>query len=92
MLYDDIEKMTIPSWKLAAILDLKVKNWSNHQNDIKYEFLDPKSTRNDILCSIVGQTIEQIIFKMAAGGHFLFRALTELAHIFARGMGAIFFI
>ena len=36
--------------------------------------------------------IEKIIFEMAAGGHFEFEALTELAHIFARGVGAKFFI
>ena len=29
---------------------------------------------------------------MAGGVHFEFEALTELAHIFARGMGANFFI
>jgi len=73
-------------------LDLKVNNRSNHQNDIKYELLDPKSARNDILCSIVGQTIEKIISKMAYGGHFGFGAPTDLAHTFARGMGAKFVI
>ena len=36
--------------------------------------------------------IEKIIFEMAGGGHFEFEALTELAHIFARGMGAKFLI
>lgn len=73
-------------------MDLKVKNRSNNQNNIKYEFLDPKNPNNHILCSTVGQTIEKIIFNMADGGHFGFGALTELAHIFARGMGAKFFI
>ena len=34
--------------------------------------------------------IENIIFEMAAGGHFEFEALTELAHIFARGVGLNF--
>ena len=69
-------------------MDLNVKNRSNHQNDIKYEFLTPKSPRNHVLYSIVGQTTEKIISIMADGGHFRFGALTELAHIFARGMGA----
>ena len=36
--------------------------------------------------------IEKIIFEMAAGGHFEFEALTELAHIFTRGVGAKFII
>ena len=36
--------------------------------------------------------IEMIIFEMAGGGHFEFEALTELAHMFARGMRAKFLI
>jgi len=44
---------------MAAILDLKVKTWSNHQIDIKYENLDPKKAKNDIMYSIVGQTVEK---------------------------------
>ena len=71
-----------------AILDLNVKNRSNHQNDIKNEFLEPKSPRNHVLYSIICQTIEKVIFLMADGGHFGFGALTELAHIFMRDMGA----
>ena len=65
---------------------------SNHKIDIKYEFLDSKSARNDILCRIVVQPIEKIIFGMAGGGHFEFEALTELAHIIARGMGVKYLI
>ena len=73
-------------------MDLKVKNRSNHQNDIKYEFLDLKCPQNRILFIVVGQTIEKIISSLANGGHVGFWALTELAHTFARGMGAKFFI
>ena len=36
--------------------------------------------------------IEKIIYEMAGGGHFEFEALTKLAHIFAKGMGAKFLI
>ena len=71
-------------------MDLKVVKRSNHQNDIKYEFLDPKSPRNDILCSIVGQTIEKIISKMADGSHIGFWPPKTLAHTFARVTLAIF--
>ena len=63
---------------------------SNHHIHIKYELLDPKSARNGILCRIVVQTIEKIIFEMASGGYFEFKALTELNHIFARAMGLNF--
>ena len=64
---------------MAAILDLKVKSRSNHENDIRYEFLDPKYLRNHILHRIVGQINENPIFKMVEGGHLEFGALTELA-------------
>ena len=77
---------------MVAILDLKVKTWSNHQIDIKYENLDQKKAKNDIMYSIVGQTVEKWIFKMAGGGHFVFGPLTELAHPFWTGMGAKCFI
>ena len=89
---NDIEKNNFSRWQLAAILDLKVKNRSNHQNNIKLEFLDPKMVENDILCKSVGQTIQKIIFKMADYGHFEFAALTDLARTFERGMGAKFCI
>ena len=36
--------------------------------------------------------IENIFFEMAGWGHFEFEYITELAHIFARGMGAKFLI
>ena len=51
-----------------------------------------KLSDTNILYNIVGQPIENIIFKMADGGHFEFEALTELAGIFARGMGDKLFI
>ena len=46
------------TFKLAAILDLKVKTRSNCKTDIKNEFLDPKNPRNHILRSSFSQTIE----------------------------------
>ena len=52
----------------------------------------PSGTRVVTLCNIVGQMVEEIISKMADGGHFGFGALAELAHTFARGMGAKFVI
>lgn len=76
---------------MAAILDLMVKKGSNHLNDLINEFLAPKTHRNHVLWSIIGQIIEKIIFNMDDGGHFGFRALTEFAHTFARGMGAKYF-
>ena len=77
---------------MEAILDLKVKTRSNHQIDVKYENIDPKKAKNYIMYSIVGQTVEKWIFKMADGGHFVFGPLTELAHPFWTGMGAKFWI
>ena len=69
-------------------MDLKVETNSNHQNDIKNDFFDPKNPKNHILHSTVGHTIEKIIFNMADDGHFGFGPLTELAHTFARGIEA----
>ena len=86
-----LKKLDFRSLKPAAILNLKVKRRSNHQNIIKYEFSDPNNGKNDILYSIVGPTIGKLIFKMADGGHFEFRAPTELAHQISKCMGAIFF-
>ena len=54
--------------------------------------LTPSNPKNHILCNIVGQMVEEIISKMADGGHFGFRALAKLAHTFERGMGAKFVI
>ena len=92
MLYDNFEKCTFPSWTLAAILDLEANNRSNYHNNNKYEFLDPENAKNDILHDIVGRTMEELISKMADGGHFEFWRLTELAHTFTKGMGANFCI
>ena len=57
------------NWRPSWIL--KVKNKSNHQNNIKYEILDPKNPKNDVLWSIVGQTVEKIILD---NHNFVFRA------------------
>ena len=50
----------------------------------------------EMMCRIAVKTIEDhwkdMFFKMAGGGHFEFEYLTELAHIFTRGMGAKFLI
>ena len=42
---------------------------SNHSNNIKYGFLDPKYVKNDILYDIVDETLGKLIFKMVNGGH-----------------------
>ena len=78
------------SKQLAAILDLKVKHWSNHHKNIKYEFPGPQNVKNDILHKVVGQTVQKLFLTMAGGGHFEFVALTDLARTFARVMGANF--
>ena len=77
---------------MAAILVLKVKICSNHQNNINYELFDQKCSRNHIICSIVGQTTDNVISNMGDGGHFEFWPLTEYARIFASGTPAHFFI
>ena len=77
---------------MAAILDLKVKISSNHQNNINYELFGQKSPKKHIICSIVGQTIENVISNMVDGGHFGFWPLTEYARIFASGTPTNFFI
>jgi hypothetical protein len=73
---------------MAAILDFKVKTRSNHQIDIRNEFLDPKNPKKHILYNILGHTNKNKINNMADGSHFEFMAATEFAHTFARGMGA----
>jgi len=70
------------TFKLAAILDLKVKTRSNCKTDIKNEFLDPQNLRNHILHCSFSQTIEKLFFKMAYGGHFVFLPTTTYAHTF----------
>jgi len=68
------------SFKSAAILDLKVKTRLNCQTDTKFEILDPKNHKNDILHDNIGQTIQKRIFKMTDGGHFGFLPITAYAH------------
>jgi len=72
------------TFKLAAILDLKVIITSDCKNDIKYEFLDPKNPRNHILHYSFSQTIEKLFLKMAYGGYFGFLPSTTYAHTFER--------
>ena len=48
---------------MAAILDLKVKYRSAHQNNITNEFCNSKNPQNHILHSTVSQTTEKLIFK-----------------------------
>ena len=67
------------TFKLAAILDLTVKNKSNCKTDIKYEILDPK---DHILHCSFSQTIKKLFFKMAYGSHFGFLPTTTYAHTF----------
>ena len=80
------------SSKLAAILNLKVKNSLKHKINIRFGFLDPENAKINILDLSVGQITQKLIFNMADGGHFEFGALTHSARPFARGMGANFFI
>ena len=77
----------------ALTCSFTVHNSTQHERSIIWRFQDfekkivCKNVSNDILCSIVVQTIENIIFKMAVDGHFEFEALAELANIFARAWG-----
>ena len=76
---------------MADILNLKGKCRSNHKNNLKYEFLDPKNPKKHVLHIIVGQLVEKLKFKMADGGHFGFEALTHSARPFAIGAQAKYF-
>ena len=80
------------SFKSAAILDLKVKTKSNCQTDIKFEILDPKNHKNDILHDNIGQTIENLIFKMTDGSHFWFLPIAAYVHTFERDTPSYFII
>ena len=80
------------SFKSAAIVDLKVKTRSNYQTDIKFEILDPKTHKNDILHDNIGQTIEKRIFKMTDGGYCGFLPITAYAHTFERDTPSYFII
>ena len=80
------------SFKSAAILDLKVKTRSNCKTDIKFEILDPKNHKNDMLHGKFGQTIENRNFKMTDGGHFGFLRIAANAHTFERDTPSYFII
>ena len=79
------------SSKLAAILNLKVKNSLKHKINIRFGFLDPENAKINILDLSVGQITQKLIFNMADGSHLKFESLTHSAHPFVRSMGAIFF-
>jgi len=79
------------TFKLAAILDLKVIIRSDCKNDIKYEFLDPKTPRNHILHYSFSQTIEKLFLKMAYGGYFGFLPTTTYGHTFERDTPPVLF-
>ena len=49
---------------MATILDLKVKKRSNAQNNIKFDILDPKNVKNDILHKTVVQILKKFIFEI----------------------------
>jgi len=74
------------------MLDFDIKDGSNHENNTKYEFLMPKCPRKHVLCNILSQSREKLIFTIAVGGHFGIWTLKSYAHHFARGTQAKFFI
>ena len=63
---------------LVAILNLKVKMGSNYKTDFKSEFLDPKNHEKHMLIRSIGQTSENLIFKMADGSHIGFEGQNEV--------------
>ena len=85
-----------PKWPPAAILDLLKsailrRFYSN--NTIEVSFLTNSEVRNPfqgLFFQILA--IFTLKSKMAAGGHFGFWPLLGLAHTFARGIGAQFFL
>jgi len=79
-----LENLPTLSYKLAAILDMKIKSRLNCQNGIKFEIRDPKNHENDILHENIGQTIAKRIFKMTDGGDFGLLPITAYAHTFER--------
>jgi len=70
------------TFKLAAILDLKVKTRSNCKTDIKNEFLDPKNLETIYYTAVSAKLLKRYFFKMAYGGHFGFLPTTTYAHTF----------
>ena len=62
-----VSKMQFSRWPPGAILDLKVKARSNDETNITNQFLGPKYTISHKPHITVGQIVENVIFKMAAG-------------------------
>ena len=79
-----VSKMQFSRWPPGAILDLKVKTGSNDEGNKTNQFLGPKYPISHKLHITVGQIVENVIFKMAAGGHIGFRAPKNSTHTFAR--------
>ena len=76
--------MQFSRWPPGAILDLKVKTRSNNETDITNQFLDPKYPVSHKSHITMGQIVENVIFKMAAGRHIGFGDPKNSAHTFAR--------
>jgi len=57
-----------------------VESLRKYQN----EFLAPENPSEHMLINAVGQIIEKVISKIAAGSYFEFWPLAKLAHTFAR--------
>ena len=79
-----ILKMQFSRWPPGAILDLKVKTRSNDETDITNQLFGPKYPISHKSHITMGQIVENIIFKMAAGRHIGFGAPKNSAHTFAR--------
>ena len=79
-----VSEMQFSRWPPGAILDLKVKTRSKDETNITNQFLGPKYPISHKSHIIVGQVVENVIFKMAAGRHIWFQAPKNLAHTFAR--------
>ena len=73
---------TIVKMVPTAILDLKVRTNTNHKTDIKIELSGPKYPINHKSNSIVGQNVENVIFKMATHRYNGFWAPKNCAHPF----------
>jgi len=70
------------TFKLADILDLKVKTRSNCKTDIKNEFLDPRNPRNHYYAAVSAKLLKSYFFKMAYSGHFGFLPTTTYPQTF----------
>ena len=64
-----ILKMQFSRWPPGAILDLKVKTRSNDETDSTNQFFGPKYPISHKSHITMGQIVENVIFKMAAGRH-----------------------